>query len=526
MVTTIAAASAAALGAAVAMLVAFALRARSERRFDAVLRRVDDHMGAISASLGRAIDDALELRQERRRALPPTLRLDELLEALAAEAAAKSGAQSVTARIDGPEGRPVVASFGPDAVGQLLDATLGPPDARPFRAARIDWTYGPAQEAGADLYRSALVVPIVEDGETTGAVAAFAVAAGAFRHDHVRAVQELIEDAAPGITAARRFAELEARSLLDPATGARSRRGYELELEREIARARRSGRPLSLVVLELESESQVDDLARVVTRTARATDVVCRKRQRELAVVLPDTTGIGADLFTARLRAETASALGREGPPTVTVGLVEWQPDETVEALDSRASAALGRTAAVRPAPRADETAAGSPAERASGAAASSTERHTLQRLAHELEQARLHEGPLALLAVDVHGVEAVAERSGASAADALMTALVERFDALVGGTSLRTAPSELAVVLRRTTGRDAEHALATIQSSLREDPLRGDVRLTLTAGITELTADGDAHGAIRRAELALWQARQAGTGTVVIATPGPDASG
>ena len=44
---------------------------------------------------------------------------------------------------------------------------------------------------------------------------------------------------------------------------------------------------------------------------------------------------------------------------------------------------------------------------------------------------------------------------------------------------------------------------------------------ITLSAGITELADSEDAQRALARAEHALWQARQAGPGTIVVAVPG-----
>ena len=44
----------------------------------------------------------------------------------------------------------------------------------------------------------------------------------------------------------------------DVLTGVRSRSGYEAELEREVARAQRTGRPLSLVLLDLGHTSDTE----------------------------------------------------------------------------------------------------------------------------------------------------------------------------------------------------------------------------------------------------------------------------
>jgi PleD family two-component response regulator len=65
----------------------------------------------------------------------------------------------------------------------------------------------------------------------------------------------------------------------------------------------------------------------------------------------------------------------------------------------------------------------------------------------------------------------------------------------------------------------DAEALLGMVHAgSTRDDETSG---LTLSAGITELAEGDDAPAALGRAEHALWQAKQAGHGTVVIALPG-----
>jgi PleD family two-component response regulator len=72
-----------------------------------------------------------------------------------------------------------------------------------------------------------------------------------------------------------------------------------------------------------------------VKRTARAADIPCRRRANELAIVLPETKDDGARRFYARLRQETSASFGQGGGTTFSVGLVEWHPDETSNALDA-----------------------------------------------------------------------------------------------------------------------------------------------------------------------------------------------
>src|SRR3990170_4801774 len=247
MVTAVVATAAAVAILVVAVIAVRWSGARSQRRFEAVVGQLDHHMEAISQNLQRAVERSDDARGRGLGDLGLTLDLTELLQRLAEEAATRTGAQAATVRVRGPAQMPAIASFGTGDGAALLETALGPPDARPFEALTLNWTYPPALEGEDVAYRSGLVVPIVEDGVETGALAAYARGAAAFRPEHARALQALAEDAAPGITNARRFAEAELRAVTDGLTGVRNRRGYDEELERELARApppRRTPSPL------------------------------------------------------------------------------------------------------------------------------------------------------------------------------------------------------------------------------------------------------------------------------------------
>ena len=331
--------------------------ARSQRRFDSVVRQLDHHMEAISRNLERAVERSEETRRQGPGELGLTLDLGELLHGLVEEASRRTGAQAATVRVRGAAGLPAVASFGTSDGGELLEAALGPPDGRPFRAVTLNWAY-PASLEGEDVsFRSALVVPIVEDGIETGALAAFARGTAAFGPEHARALEALAEDAAPGITNARRFAEAELRAVTDPLTGVRNRRGYDEELQRELARARRTGRPLSLLLLDLDDFKEVNarfdypggdlvlqEFADLLERVARATDTVCRRGGEEFAVLLSETTREEGAQFDTRLREEVAAtAFSNIGTLTFSSGLAEWRPMESEDSLDARASALVNQ---------------------------------------------------------------------------------------------------------------------------------------------------------------------------------------
>lgn len=353
--TAAVAATAALVVLAIALVGMRRAAARSERRFAAVLDQLDRHLQAISLSIQRVVE-----RPETGPGaeLGLTLDLRQLLERIAAEAAARTGATAAAVRVRGPGGEPAIASFGLEDGVALLEASLGAPLSPPYRALTLAWTYPPAlDEADGSAFRSALVVPVVEEGEQTGVLAVFSTSAGAVRPDHARVLESLVSEAAPGLQNARRFAEAERRAVTDALTGVRNRRGYDEELEREVGRARRTGRPLSLLLLDLDDFAEVNsrfdhpggdqvlrEFAAVLEQAARVTDTVCRRGGDEFAVLLPETSGEEARRFWGRLHELVATtAFSRVGRLTFSAGLVELRANEPAEALDARASAAVNR---------------------------------------------------------------------------------------------------------------------------------------------------------------------------------------
>jgi diguanylate cyclase (GGDEF)-like protein len=522
MVTGVVAACAVILACAAILRAYRRARVRSDRRLEAALLEIDGHLKAISTSVAEAIDRFADARSEGPQ-LFLTLDFDELVDSLVAEAAARTGADAVALRVDGPGGRPIVASLGPDVDTELLERTFGPPDARPFRAATTDWTYAASEEPGEARFHTTLVTPLGPEAGLKGDLTVYSTSPGAFQPQHAAALRALIDEAVVGLTNARRFAEIEARTLLDPATGVPNARGYQLELGREVARAHRTGRPLSVVLVGIEGTATsgpggsrgngVADVARLLTRVTRKSDISCRRGEREFAILLPETREAGATMLTSRLQEEAKRTLG-VGRSTLAVGFVEWHSDETTEALDARAEAVLGRPVAALAEQRLAKT------RRVTGPAGD-LRRDALESLAREVADAHRLERTLALVVLDVDGLGVIAERLGREAADSVLGEVARHLDESVAAGSVhRLGQGEFALVLSESTAHDAEALLGAVQGSLSPPP--GVERVTLCAGITELAEDEDAAAVLARAERALAQAKQVGQGTVVVAVPGP----
>jgi diguanylate cyclase (GGDEF)-like protein len=168
---------------------------------------------------------------------------------------------------------------------------------------------------------------------------------------------------------------VEARRLADrdPLTSLVNYRTLQERLRQQMAVARRTGEPLSIVMLDLNDFKQVNDTLghlagdALLRRVAAALAAVCRESDTvgryggdEFLLILPHTDGAGAQALVARIR-EHLAALSREaglpGPLGVGAGAATF-PSEAgeIEALIALADRRLyeskprpGRRPVVRP---------------------------------------------------------------------------------------------------------------------------------------------------------------------------------
>jgi diguanylate cyclase (GGDEF)-like protein len=153
----------------------------------------------------------------------------------------------------------------------------------------------------------------------------------------------------------RRRAELETLVRTDALTGLANRREFMTRLEREAHRQARSGRPMSLVLFDVDHFKQVNDrwghpmgdqvLARIgallKAHTREQVDTAARYGGEEFVLLLPDT-GVNeaclvAEKIAARLRQERFQADGQSFQVTQSVGIaqvVEGQVDAALRMAD------------------------------------------------------------------------------------------------------------------------------------------------------------------------------------------------
>jgi diguanylate cyclase (GGDEF)-like protein len=205
----------------------------------------------------------------------------------------------------------------------------------------------------ADFPRAAVTsstfVPVLRDGRPIGVlVLAFAAEIDELPARVHAALDVLAEEAAVAIARADAALLLADQARRDPLTDLVNRRGWEEALTTEMSRARRSGEPLAMLMIDLDGLKQLNDgaghqagdellvaVARAWEQRLRPTDVLARYGGDEFAVVLPCCT------LSAAMRIADALIQSLPTGASCSVGVAQWEQGEDAPAFVARADAAL-----------------------------------------------------------------------------------------------------------------------------------------------------------------------------------------
>ena len=231
---------------------------------------------------------------------------------------------------------PCWAVVAPDLNGQLtVMADKGLVSAfQPSIALVAGWVVIEGQALmAADLSRdrrvrgaagTGMAFPLVCRNRTVGALVGFdplpSATAPALGAPVLAALRLLLEPAAIALDKALSLQKAEALSVTDDLTGLSNSRYLNLVLRREEKRSLRSGRPLSVLFIDMDGFKEVNtrhghlagskalvEVGGVIRSCARETDVVARFGGDEFSVILPDTGREGAvfvaERICARIRA-------------------------------------------------------------------------------------------------------------------------------------------------------------------------------------------------------------------------------
>lgn len=229
----------------------------------------------------------------------------------------------------------------------------------PLRCAHLTRADGPVS----------FCVPMTAQGDTVG-VLQFSFAPGdepdevddngAPRSTRARLVVALSEQIALALANLRLREALRSQSVVDPLTGLFNRRYLETVLDRECRRAVRSGRPLTVLLLDVDhfkdvndtwgheaGDSVLRDLAGLLRAHFRGDDIACRYGGEEFVVLLSEATLDAAFVRAEQLRSNVHRLASQHrqravGPVTLSIG-VATAPDHgtTPEDLIAAADRAL-----------------------------------------------------------------------------------------------------------------------------------------------------------------------------------------
>jgi len=150
------------------------------------------------------------------------------------------------------------------------------------------------------------------------------------------------------------YAEMEQLALTDALTGLPNRRNFDESLEREIVRALRYDRPLSLLLIDVDQFKQYNDryghpagdallqnIARLLKTQLRSTDMVGRMGGDEFVVILPETDGKMSGIVVEKLRYVVQAGYMTENGIGISVGCATLQPKMSAGVLLELADKAM-----------------------------------------------------------------------------------------------------------------------------------------------------------------------------------------
>jgi diguanylate cyclase (GGDEF)-like protein len=144
------------------------------------------------------------------------------------------------------------------------------------------------------------------------------------------------------------------------------------------------------------------------------------------------------------------------------------------------------------------------------------------ETLGRECARAHRYERKLALVVFDLDDFKEVNDRVGHLAGDAALAEAAERVRDVVrtSDSACRVGGDEFGVILPESSLEDGEQLYRRILHGVSSRPLGQAGKLYLSAGVAELRPEDDPVSFFKRADDALYRAKEAGKGRVVAAEP------
>ncbi|MCA1592710.1 MAG: sensor domain-containing diguanylate cyclase, partial [Acidobacteria bacterium] len=201
-------------------------------------------------------------------------------------------------------------------------------------------------------YRSMVALPLVRDERVLGVLAVYSFEARRYTDDHLRMLDTVARLATDAIANAMQHAEAESHALTDTLTGLPNARAMYLRFEQEASRARRTGQPFQIVMLDLDHFKQVNDtyghktgdqmlreIARIIQTQLREYDFLARYAGDEFVAIVQELTAEqtkelserierAVEKFSLHVRGDKHARVG------ISVGSASYGPDgETLDQI-------------------------------------------------------------------------------------------------------------------------------------------------------------------------------------------------
>jgi diguanylate cyclase (GGDEF)-like protein/putative nucleotidyltransferase with HDIG domain len=168
-------------------------------------------------------------------------------------------------------------------------------------------------------FRSMAALPLFKDDVLIGALSVYSAELEQYTDDHMRMLETVTRLASDALTNAMHHAEAESNALTDSLTGLPNPRYMALRFEQEAARARRTGRPFQVVMLDLDDFKPVNDtyghkvgdkmlreVAHLIQEQLREYDFLARYAGDEFVAIVQEVADSQVDEL--RLRIDDAVA--------------------------------------------------------------------------------------------------------------------------------------------------------------------------------------------------------------------------
>ncbi len=348
-------------------------------------------LAAISRQVAMALDNAHLYANSQRKikefealyqlgqTMTSTFNLQDILTRISQTVSTLLHAQAMSLMLLSPDGRilSTVAGYNlSDEALQVVEVIRIRQDSSPSLIAvrekrpvaipdfSTDTIYAPCMQTALERgYQSFLAIPLIAQDRALGCMNFYLSERHEFDANEIQLLSTFASQAAISIENARLFEETRQLAITDELTGLANHRQFYHQLAREVRRAQRYRRPLTLLMLDLDHFKQYNDrfghlagdqalrgTAELLRRNARDVDILARYGGEEFAIILPETGMERGVIHAERIRTAIANHAFRgkdsdpQGDLTVSIGVATLTPGmRKIEELVHDADQALYR---------------------------------------------------------------------------------------------------------------------------------------------------------------------------------------